>query len=55
MNKKEKMQKDIEDALNHEAHLQYDDNEDPALMWIQMILNQLIMKAILNTIIMKNL
>ena len=29
VNKKEKAQKDIEDALNHEEHLQHDDNEDP--------------------------
>lgn len=29
MNKKEKAQKDIEAALNHEDHLQHDDNEDP--------------------------
>ena len=29
MNKKEEIQKDIEDALNHEEHLQHDDNEEP--------------------------
>lgn len=29
MNKKEKMHKDIEDALKHEDNLQHDENEDP--------------------------
>ena len=29
MNKKERMQKDIEDALKHEESLQHDDNENP--------------------------
>ena len=29
MNKKEKMQKDIEDALKHEDNLQHDENEEP--------------------------
>ena len=29
MNKKEKMQKDIDDALKHEENLQHDENEEP--------------------------
>ncbi|WP_428325653.1 hypothetical protein [Nitrosopumilus sp.] len=29
MNKKEKMQKDIEDALKHEENTQHNDNEEP--------------------------
>ena len=29
MNKNQKAQKDIEDALNHEKNLQHDNNEDP--------------------------
>ena len=29
MNKKEKMQKDIEDALKHEENIQHDENEEP--------------------------